>query len=76
MGSRPSFWPLVSGNVPGLALAVLTDFFELRLAGDAGYAKAIVEHAASGDVPVRVLAKPFTIQQLANALRVTLGDTA
>jgi signal transduction histidine kinase len=46
----------------------------LRVLLMSGYARDIVERAAPGHDNIRLLAKPFTIQQLAEALRAALND--
>jgi signal transduction histidine kinase len=46
----------------------------LRVLLMSGYARDIVERAAPGHDNIRLLAKPFTIQQLAEALRGALND--
>ena len=46
----------------------------LRVLLMSGYARDIVERAASGHNNIRLLAKPFTIQQLAEALRDALNE--
>lgn len=46
----------------------------LRVLLMSGYAREIVERAAPGHEDIRLLAKPFTIQQLAEALRDALNE--
>lgn len=67
--------------MPGPSGAQLADVMTRRYPGlrvllMSGYAKDIVERAAPRDSQIRLLAKPFTIQRLAEALRATLNDDA
>ena len=57
-----------------LAEAVRKRFPELRVLLMSGYARDIVERATPNCRHLRVLAKPFTMQELAEALRATFNE--
>jgi nitrogen-specific signal transduction histidine kinase/CheY-like chemotaxis protein len=57
-----------------LAEAMIKRHPELRVLLMSGYARDIVERATAADSRIRLLSKPFTIQELAECLRATLNE--
>jgi signal transduction histidine kinase/ActR/RegA family two-component response regulator len=57
-----------------LAEAMIKRYPDLRVLLMSGYARDIVERATATDHRIRLLSKPFTIQELAECLKATLNE--
>ena len=58
-----------------LAVKATAEHPDLRVLLVSGYAREIVEQAPLANGPFKLLPKPFTIKELAQALRDTLNET-